>query len=145
MRVANSFIAEKLKAGGERMTPLRGALLAILKKSREPKTPQELLTSLAKRGFNANKTTVYRQLETLARYNVVSAVNFADRVTRYEMVNENGHHHHLVCIKCGLIEDVKFKTDLDEKEKMIWKKHAFRVLQHSLEFFGICKKCVRKK
>ena len=145
MCAVNYFIAEKLKAGGERMTPLRSALLDILQKSHEPKTPQELLASLTKRGLSANKTTVYRQLDTLTRYNVVSAVNFADRITRYEMVNENEHHHHLVCIKCGRIEDVSFKTDLDGKEKWIWKKHNFKVLQHSLEFFGVCKKCLSKK
>lgn len=144
MNKRNSLL-EKLRACGERITPLRKALLAILEKSRAPKTPQELLASLAKRGFSANKTTVYRQLETLVRYNVVSAVNFADRITRYEMVNENEHHHHLVCIECGRIEDVSFKTDLDEKEKMIWKKHTFKVLQHSLEFFGVCKQCLHKK
>ncbi len=135
---------KQLKAHGERITPIRTALLDILAKSHEPKSPQELLAALAKRGFKANKTTVYRQLEVLLPYSIIHEVNFADRTKRYELVNESGHHHHMVCLQCQRIEDVSFPTDLAEQEKAILKNHKFKVLQHSLEFFGICKTCQTK-
>jgi len=137
-------VITKLREGGERITPVRSALLEILSKGHEPKTPQELLSSLGKKGFQANKTTVYRQLEALARYDIVREVRFADRTKRYELVSESGHHHHLVCLQCRRIEDVSFPTDLEQHEKAIWKKNKFKVLQHSLEFFGLCKSCQGK-
>lgn len=133
-----------LKKSSERTTPIRTALIEILSKSKTPLTPQELLASLNKKGFRANKTTVYRQLETLQEFAIVHEVQFADRSKRYELVSENGHHHHLVCLKCRRIEDVEFPTDLEAQEKAIWKKNKFKVLQHSLEFFGICRKCGKK-
>lgn len=137
-------IVNKLRAGGERITPIRTAMIDILSKSKQPVTPQELLLALSKKGFKANKTTIYRQLEVLQRYGLVNKVNFADRTKRYEIVSENGHHHHLVCLQCQRIEDVSFPTDLVEQEKAILKNHTFKVLQHSLEFFGICKTCQAK-
>lgn len=124
-----------------RNTPIRTALISILSKSTRPVTPQELLTALAKQGLSANKTTVYRQLEVLQRYSIVHEVNFSDRTKRYELVSDSGHHHHLVCLQCQRIEDVSFPTDLESQEKLIWKQNKFKVVQHSLEFFGICKTC----
>lgn len=134
-------VLEKLKTNGERITPFRTALIKILDKSHSPQTPAELLAILSKRGFAVNKTTIYRQLQALEDYNVIRAVHFTDRSIRYEMVNSSGHHHHLVCLECKRIEDVSFPTDLKIQEDIIRKKHHFKVLQHSLEFFGLCKKC----
>lgn len=141
----NQLILKRLRAGGERITPIRSALISILAKTHEPMSPQDILVALKKRGLPANKTTVYRQLETLEQYSIIQAVRFTDRTKRYELVGESGHHHHLVCVNCGRIEDVSFPTDLETQEKTIWQKHKFKVLQHSLEFFGMCKKCQNKK
>lgn len=137
----NAHIVKTLRAGGERMTPIRMELIAILSSAHAPRSPQELRTALTKKGFAANKTTVYRQLELLERYGIVQPVQFADRTKRYELVSESGHHHHLVCVRCQRIEDISFPTDLEQQEKLIWKQSHFKVLQHSLEFFGLCKQC----
>ncbi len=124
-----------------RSTPIRTALLAILGRNKKPLTPQEILFFLDKKGFKVNKTTVYRQLETLMTSQILNEVNLADRVKRYELADKHGHHHHLVCVKCGGIEDVVLSNDLKRQEKMIWQKNKFKVSQHSLEFFGTCHKC----
>lgn len=139
----NSYI-NQLRAGGERITPIRTALIEILSKSKVPRTPQELLAELGKKGFKANKTTVYRQLETLQRFSIVHEVHFTDRTKRYELVSESGHHHHLVCLQCQRVEDISFPTDLEKQEQAIWEKNRFKVFQHSLEFFGVCKSCQAK-
>ena len=141
MTVSNATILKTLRAGGERITPIRMELIHILSKATEPRSPHDLRMSLESKGFAANKTTVYRQLELLERYGIVHSVQFTDRTKRYELVNESGHHHHLVCVRCQRIEDVSFPTDLEQQEKAIWKQNHFKVLQHSLEFFGICKQC----
>ena len=135
------IIINTLRKGGERITPIRTALIEILGKSRAPHSPQELLAALSRAGFKANKTTVYRQLEVLQRYALVHEVRLADRTARYELAGDNGHHHHLVCLHCGRIEDVSFPTDLQQQEQAIGKRHKFKVLRHALEFFGICQAC----
>lgn len=124
-----------------RNTPIRTGLLEIVAKHREPLTAQELLQLLKTKGLVANKTTVYRQLEALVRFGILKEVHFADRTTRYESAVTDEHHHHLVCVHCQRIEDISLSTDLEREEKTIWKNKKFKVLQHSLEFFGICHNC----
>ena len=133
-------LIEVLKKSGERITPIRRALLENFCHYLKPQTPQELLTYLEKKGLMANKTTVYRQLEIMVQIGVIQEINFSDRSKRYELSSKD-HHHHLVCQNCKKIEDINLDNDLDKQEKKIWKKNHFRVLQHSLEFFGLCSKC----
>ena len=143
MHHANNNIIEKLKKTGERITPIRVALIDILSKTQSPSTPQELLKKLAKKKFKINKTTIYRQLEALQRVQLIQKVNFTDRTKRYEMVSEKKHHHHMVCLQCKRIEDVVLPDNLEQHEKTIWGENKFKVTQHSLEFFGICQTCLK--
>ena len=137
-------IIHKLKTDGERITPVRTALLDILVKQQKPYTPQELLILINRRGFGVNKTTIYRQLQTLRRHGVIQEVRLADRTMRYELMREGEHHHHLVCIQCHRIADISFRTDLWHQEKIIQQKNKFKVLRHALEFFGLCKSCQKR-
>lgn len=141
----NPAILNRLRAGKERITPVRLALVYALGRDGKPRTPQELLRALAKQGLKANKTTVYRQLETLERYKIINAVYFADRAKRYELADESGHHHHLVCLRCQRVVDVNWPADLKKYEQEIWQKNKFKVRRHSLEFFGLCQACQGQK
>ncbi len=86
-------------------------------------------------------TTVYRELEFLRQQGILVPVSFADGVQRYESA-ELEHHHHLICIQCNAIEDVHIEHgELDKAEKVIAKTTGFEVFQHSLEFYGHCRKC----
>ena len=133
-------LIDQLKKTGERITPTREALLEIFCRHLKPQTSQELLLSLEKKGFKVNKTTIYRQLEVLTKVGLIKEINFADRAKHYELASDN-HHHHLVCQSCNKVEDVNLDNDLDKQEQTILKKNHFKVLQHSLEFFGLCGKC----
>lgn len=134
-------IVNKLRHAGERITPLRIVLLDTLAAANTPKTVPEILEELGKRGYRVNKTTIYRQLTALVGYRIVSSVNFGDLAQRYELADEHGHHHHAICLGCGQIEDVDFPTKISAEEKKIQKEIGFKVVEHSLEFFGFCKRC----
>ncbi len=125
----------------ERTTPIRTTLLKILSKIKKPLTTQELLAALETNGLKANKTTIYRQLESLKENKIINEVHFNDRNVRYELNKLEAHHHHLVCMKCKKVEDVTLPEDLHHQEKMVFEKNNFKVLQHFLEFFGLCKNC----
>ncbi len=137
-------LLENLKENGERITTVRRALIQILSKDHQPVSVQEILKKLKSSAIAANKTTVYRQLETLLKYNFVHEVRLSDRSVLYELANGNDHHHHLVCLGCGSIEDVSFRDDLERQEKNITKTKKFKIIRHSLEFFGWCLKCQKK-
>jgi Ferric uptake regulator family len=52
------------------------------------------------------QSTTYRNLSVLEQAGVVHRVRGADEFARFELTEElGGHHHHLVCVNCGAVED----------------------------------------
>ena len=80
-------------------------------------------------------------VEKLLSVGVLTEVDFGDGKKRYEL-KSLGHHHHLICQKCGKLEDI----NLDENILMleVHKHSKFEVKSHNLEFFGICVGCNQK-
>ncbi len=88
--------------------------------------------------IKVNKTTVYRQIDKLIKDGKIVEVEFGDGKKRYEL-KSLGHHHHLVCKNCGILEDISFNEETILKE--VSKKTDFLIESHSLEFFGLCNNC----
>lgn len=118
-----------------RLTATRSQLLRILESSKSPISAEEILTRLS-----VNKTTVYRQLDSLVKQGIASPVTFTDRTTRYESA-KLGHHHHLVCTKCQKVTDVCIPENIDQQVEPIAAAKKFRITFHQLEFFGLCADC----
>lgn len=89
--------------------------------------------------LKVNKTTVYRQLEKLIKDQIVIEIEFGDGKKRYELKSLD-HHHHLICKKCGKLEDVT--VDESRIMKDLSSQSKFKIENHSLEFFGICESCI---
>ncbi len=133
-------IVAKLKTKGYKATKTRTNLIDILLKSQYPLAASDIKTQLAKIGNLPNKTTVYRELEFLKSQGVVLEVQLGEDKKRYESAF-NKHHHHLVCMRCDQIEDVVLENELDRQVSKIARNKQFQVINHSLEFFGLCNKC----
>jgi len=129
---------DQLKKQGHRITGGRKKIVQILDRSPRPVTAAEILKKM-----DVNKTTVYRELEFLEQEGVAAQVDLGDGVRRYELTALE-HHHHVVCDKCGKVEDMEAETlekSLELLEQRLAKKMGFRVIKHNLEFFGICGNC----
>lgn len=77
---------------------------------------------------------------------VVDKVSFNDGVARYDLRKEGAKHfhHHLLCLKCGTIEEVE-EDLLNEVEEIVEKRYRFLVKDHRLTFHGICQRCYTKE
>lgn len=124
-----------MKNSGLRMTTARKRIIGIFLQS---KTPITVLTLLA--NIHINKTTAYREIETLLKYKYITEVDFGEGNKRYELTS-SGHHHHLVCTRCKTITDVTLTDDFSKEEKRIASEKNFVVQKHTVEFFGICQRC----
>lgn len=128
---------DDLRKTGFKLTVPRKEILKTLSAS-NPLSAQEIHILLKQKGFNTDLVTVYRTLELFHSLGLVNQINLSDNTARYELVSDD-HHHHLICIKCGTIEEVVGdETDLI---KGLTSKSDFQVLRHSLEFFGFCRRC----
>ena len=130
---------EKFRELGARDTKAHAALLQVFEKNRRPLTELELRAKLAARRIQVNKTTVYRQLAQFKEQGRVRAVDFGDGKKRFELNTD--HHHHLVCTNCNRVDEVQAADDLSQMERNIRKNKRFKILDHSLEFFGLCRNC----
>ena len=94
------------------------------------------------RNGDCDLATVYRSMHMLEEMGMVKRFDFGDGVARFELLSEgdDGHHHHLVCLRCAHIVEVAdcFPPELEEK---IAARNGFKAITHKLEFFGICPRC----
>lgn len=125
-----------LKALGLRLTPARRAILAVLESAREPLSIETLHKGLKPR---ADQATVYRTLETLLAKGVVRQVMFAPGKALYELAGDE--HHHLVCARCGRVEDIELACDELEHAALKRSKNFKTVDRHTLELYGVCRTC----
>lgn len=91
-------------------------------------------------------SSIYRSLAVLEDAGVLSPHHGAKGLTRYELAEWlRGHHHHLVCVECGSVEDVDVgdlhEEKVDEVVAALSVGAAFTPLSHVLEIEGRCAAC----
>lgn len=108
-------------------------ILKILSSSSKPVDVETLIDKL-----KVNKTTIYRQIDKLLSKKIILDIELGDGKKRYELRSLE-HHHHVVCKKCGKMEDVSFNEEFIISS--LNKKTNFVIENHSMEFFGYCVDC----
>lgn len=137
-----NHILEDLRENGIRLTKARKALVSLFCKTKKPLSADQIADHLSRtQATRIHKVTIYRELEFLSHKKIITPVLLGDRSTRYEL-SFHDHHHHVVCKKCHRIEDVVLRGNLESEIRHVQKKTRFRVISHSLEFFGLCKSCI---
>lgn len=138
-----NILKEDLKKKGYKLTPQRRAIVdTIVDNEGKHLTAEEIYDEVKKRCQEIGLATVYRTISLLEEIGVVSRLHLNDGCSRYELVHSDEHHmhHHLICNKCNAVIEVQDDL-LEEIEKRISKEYKFTILDHSLKFFGSCKKC----
>jgi len=87
--------------------------------------------------------TVYRNIVLIKTLGEVLELGFPDGSNRYDGKKPDPHPH-VICIKCKKIVDPDLGS-LDEMKKEVEVETAFTILNHRLDFFGICSNCMAGK
>lgn len=120
-------------------TPIRCSIIEFIKHSSEPVDFFDIKKHLDDSHISANKTTIYRQLNSLLKDNTINEIDLGEGKKRYE--NRQEHHHHLYCTKCHKVACIKLNDDFSQEEKIIYNSKNFLVKNHKLDFFGLCEQC----
>jgi Fe2+ or Zn2+ uptake regulation protein len=122
-----------------RATPGRIRLLEKLAKSSKPLTVAQIHKNLGLQGIN--EVTLYRAIESLVSSGIVRRIDLQqDHAYRYELAGR--HHHHIVCTKCGAIEDFSAAACSSILKNAARKSSTFKTINsHSMELFGVCAHC----
>jgi Fur family ferric uptake transcriptional regulator len=119
-------------------TKQRELILAAFLEAKRHITSEDLYRAVRELHPNIGYTTVYRTMKLLVEAGLATERHFDDGITRYEIEQE--HHDHLVCLKCGNIQE--FECELIEDTQIeIAKRHDFHVLRHRHELYGHCREC----
>ena len=113
-------------------------LLNELKRCTDELSGQELHRKLHKGEKAMGLTTVYRNLQSLVKQGLIRSRHLPTGEVLYAPVERDIHH--LTCVSCGettRLEGCPVKT-VDMSQKV---SNEFELLFHTLEYFGLCKKC----
>lgn len=124
-----------------RATPARVALMHLFESVGKPLDVDSMIFYLEKKDIKTDPATVFRIINMFSEKGLIKQIQLNEGKFRYEL-SARAEHHHLVCMKCGDIQDIS-DCNISALEKEIQKKKQFKVMSHSLEFFGLCKLCQR--
>lgn len=128
------------KQKGLAVTDQRLAVYAALTRSKAHPSAEAVYKSLKPARPHLSLATVYKTMQALLDRGLITLVNAPHTEARYDSITDV--HHHLICTKCGGIEDV-FDPRLDRLSPP--RAAGFTVLTHSVHFRGLCKACQEEK
>lgn len=132
-------IAQRLRELGYRLTPQRLMVATALDNSEGHISADELCSRVRSQYPLFNISTVYRTLELLESLGLVTETDLGEGKVRYHAMGK-GHHHHLVCRKCGALRDLE-EEELEALKAAIRSKHHFEADLTHLAIFGRCSAC----
>lgn len=141
---ASPTLSSMLAARGVRLTRPRRAVLEVLADVRRPLSVAELYGRL--RGRRVNLASVYRTVALLCRQDIMKVADTSRGTQRFELSERfTGHHHHLVCQRCGAVQDfdgcVLRKPVLARLERRVRRATRFEVTGHDIRLYGVCGPC----
>ena len=126
-----------------RITRQRAAVSALLERTEDFRSAQQLHESLRQSGDTIGLATVYRTLQTLADSGEVDVLRADDGETLYRRCESAKHHHHRVCRRCGTTVEISGAGVEAWAEEMA-ARHGFSAVEHTLDLFGLCSQCTRE-
>lgn len=133
--------AELLRAAGVRATPQRLMVLqALLEAGDRHLTADDVCRSVQDRYPSFNRSTTYRVLELLSALGLVQSTRLGDGVAHFEAVDHPDRHHHLVCVRCGSVQNVPADV-LGEIGIRLAERHHFHIGTVDLMIQGECATC----
>jgi Fur family transcriptional regulator, ferric uptake regulator len=138
----HAVAAARLRGDDQRYTANRRAIVEALAASKRPLSIPQLLAL----DDELAQSSVYRNLAVLERAGVVHRIVTDDEFARYELAEDlTGHHHHIICSRCGAVDDftlpAQLETEIERVLKRVASRSRFQARTHRLDLVGVCELC----
>ena len=127
-------ILAALEEHGNRMTFPRRELAALLARWGGSFSAEEVVARMPILG----RATIYRTLRLLVDLGILCKTALMDGSPRYSL-DAVHHHHHLVCVTCGRIDE--FRHPAVERMLRAMAEQIGELLGHRLELYHRCESC----
>lgn len=133
---------QDIRNAGLKVTLPRVKILEMLERrqgSERHLTAEEVYKFLLSQGEEIGLATVYRVLTQFEAAGLVKRHHFEGGNSVFEL-NRGDHHDHIVCLKCGHVEEFSDET-IEFRQREIAKKLNYRLTDHALCLYGLCANC----
>ena len=131
-------LAELLRDRGLRATSQRVVMHRLLRDHARHVSAEELLSEASERLPGVSLPTVYATLELFEQLGVVRRVNGGGGTLLWD--TRGDAHHHMICRRCGRIEDMEVPVDLDRVRRSA-AKSGFEPDRAEVVVSGLCASC----
>jgi len=129
--------AQVLRSNGLKVTLPRLKVLEIFEKSEKRHlTAEEVFKELLASDAEIGLATVYRILMQFVEAGMLHKSTFDAGKAVFEL-NRGHHHDHLVCVRCGKVEEF-FDEAIETRQQEIARQHGFRLVDHAMALYGLC-------
>jgi len=100
---------------------------------------EDVYKILLESGDDIGLATIYRVLTQFEQAGLVTRHYFEGGQSIFEL-DHGSHHDHLVCVRCNRVEEFVDEI-IESRQKQVAEKAGYQITDHSLNIYGICKKC----
>ncbi len=136
--------SKDLKKAGLKVTLPRMKILEILDESDTRHfSAEDVYKQLLEAGEEIGLATVYRVLTQFESAGLVTRHHFEGGHSVFEL-NRGPHHDHILCVRCGRVDEFMDDT-IEQLQETIAERAGYRMTDHSLYIYGICKDCQKQE
>jgi len=129
-----------ISAKGLKSTRQREIILDCFLSSDRHLSTEDLYMKVRAKNPSIGYATVYRSLKLFAESGIAREIHFGDGQTRYEHLSEGEHHDHLICTRCGAVQEFKNEA-IERLQQEVAEHFGFKVETHKIKLYGVCSKC----
>lgn len=133
-------LASALRARGQRVTSQRLVIHRALRELDRHVSAEQVLAAVQPRLPGVSLPTIYATLELFEQLGVVRRIN-APGTVLYDP--RAGDHHHLVCRRCGEVEDLDTSIDLSPALRA-GRRRGFSADHAEIVISGDCESCRKR-
>jgi Fur family transcriptional regulator, peroxide stress response regulator len=132
-------IKHSLEEKGLRCTAQRYAVIEFLMSHKGHPTAGEIFEAVNRVDARSSRATTYNNLRDLVKAGLVREVAVEGRSGRFDL--EGMRHHHFICDRCGVLEDIDWYGVPKPAARTLGKRvvRDFQVI-----FRGLCAKCATR-
>jgi len=131
---------QELRKAGLKVTHPRVKILQLLESSENRHlSAEDVYKALIEADEEVGLATVYRVLTQFEGAGLVMRHRFEGDHSVFELTTAE-HHDHLVCSKCGRVEEF-YDEVIEQQQDKIAANFGFEITDHSLYLYGICPQC----
>ena len=135
---------EHLRAQRLKSTAQRDTIVKAFLATQRHISVEELYSEVRRVNPRVGYATVYRTVKLLKECGLAAERHFADGQARFENLEAERHHDHIICERCGRI--VEFEEQrIESLQQDITKRLGFQLTGHKMELYGICRDCRRTR